>query len=48
MAERFVKLPPADVRDLILKMTDEEIEGLMLYFKLGVLCFLWELSKKPE
>lgn len=38
----------AEYRDLILQMTDEEIEDLMLYFRLGLLCFLAEAAKADD
>jgi len=47
-AQQFVDLPPDDFRDLLLKMTNEELEDVKLYFKLGLLCFLWELTKETK
>ena len=47
-ARRLLSRSPAQIRDLLLSMTDDEIRDLMLYFRLGLLCFLNELGLAAE
>lgn len=47
-AERLLSRSPDEIRTLVTMMTDDELRDLMLYFRLGLLCFLNELSLASE
>jgi hypothetical protein len=47
-ADKVSKMTPADLRELIPMMTDDEIRDFLLYFRIGVLSFLEDLARRAE
>ncbi len=41
-------MTPADLRELIPMMTDDEIRDFLLYFRIGVLSFLEDVCRRAE
>jgi hypothetical protein len=48
MAPRREPTTPAEFREALQRMTDDEIVMLLTYFRIGVLSFLEELRRKGE
>ena len=48
MADRVSRLTPAELRELIPMMTDEEIVDFLMYFRIGVLSFLEDVARRAE
>ena len=48
MGDAQRKHSPSEVRQLLIMMTDDEIEDLLLFFRLGLLHFYNELGRAEE